>query len=122
MNDSIDVTIPVGTDHGNCADELRLYFQAMLQDLTGNFAKALDLGCDQRKSNAILERVTIERVSVDGNRIVIDYHVELSVFNACNLHTDHYSFRRSVVGSRNGNVWRFGKYQPQPERTSLDEL
>ncbi len=122
MNDSIEVAIPAATDHGNCEDELRVYFQAMLQDLTGNFAKALDLGCDQRKSNAILERVTIDRVSVDDDRIVIDYHVELSAFNACNLQTDNYSFRRSVVGLRDGNVWRFSKYMPLPERTSFDEL
>ena len=122
MNESIEVTIPAATAHSNREDELRLYFQAILQNLSGSFAKALDLGCDHRKSNAMLERVTIDRVSIDGNQIVIGYHVELSAFNACNLQTDNYSFRRFVVGSQDGNVWRFSKYMPPPERSSGDEL
>ncbi len=122
MNDSIDVAIPAATESGNREGQLSLYFQAMLQDLSGSFAEALDPGCDHRKSNAIPDRVTISRVSLDGNRIEIHYHVELSVFNACNLQTDHYSFRRSVMGSRDGNVWRFSKYMPLPERSSADEF
>ena len=122
MNDSIDVAIPAATDLGNRADKLRLYFQAMLHELSGNFATALDAGCDHRKSNAILDRVTIERALVNGNRIVIDYRVELSVFNACNLQTDSYSFHRTVSGVRVENFWRFIKYIPQPERSSADEF
>lgn len=122
MHDFIEVAIPAAADQGNCEDMLRLHFDAMLQDLTGSLSEALDLGCDHRKSNAILERVTIQCVSVDGNRIVIDYQVELSAFNACNLHIDNYSFRRSLVGSQDGNVWRFSKYMPQPERSSFDEF
>ena len=122
MNDSIDVAIPAATDHSDSAEDLRLYFQAMLQDVSGDFSKALDFGCDHRKSNAILERVTIKRVLVDGNRIVIDYYVELSVFKACILQTDSYSFHRTVSGVRVENFWRFIKYIPQPERSSADEL
>jgi hypothetical protein len=122
MNEFIEVAIPTLNSHSNGEDELRRYFQTKLQDQTCSFAEAFDLDCDHRKSNAIFERVSIDRVSVDGNRIVIDYHVELSAFNACNLHTDHYSFRRSVVGSRDGNVWRFSKYMPPPERSSVDEF
>ena len=120
MNDSIEVAI-LTTDQDNCEDALRLYLQAMLQDQTCRFAEAFDLGSDHRKSNAILERVTIDRVSVDGNQVTIEYQVELSAFNACNLLTDHYSFRRFVVGSRDGNVWKFSKYMP-PERSSVDEF
>jgi len=122
MHDSIEVAIPATADHNNLEDELRLYFQAMLQDLTAGFAEALDPGCDHRKSNAILERLIIDRVSIDGHQIAIHYHAELSAFNACNLQTDNYSFRRSVVGSQDGNVWRFNKYMPPPERSSFDEF
>lgn len=122
MNEFIEVAIPALNDDGNREDELRRYFQAILQDQTCGFAEAFDLGCDHRKSNAILERVTIDRVSVDGHQITIEYQVELSAFNACNLLTDHYSFRRSVVGSQNMNAWRFSKYMPPPERSSVDEL
>ena len=122
MNDSIDVAIPATADHNNREDELRLYFQAMVRDQTSNFSKALDLGCDHRESNAILERATIERVSIDGHQITIEYQVELSAFNACNLHTDQYSFRRSLVGSQDGSVWIFSQYMPPPERSSVDEF
>lgn len=122
MHDSIEVAIPAAADHNNREDELRLYFQAMVRDQTSNFSKALDPGCDHRKSNAIFERVTIDRVSIDGHQIAIHYHAELSAFNACSLQTDNYSFRRSVVGSQHGNVWRFSKYMPLPERSSVDEF
>lgn len=122
MQESIEISIPAINDHSNCEDELRRYFQSMLEDQTCRFPEAFDLGCDHRKSNAILERVSIDRVSVDGNRIAIDYHVELSAFNACNLHTDNYSFRRSVAGSLDGKVWRFSKNVPLPERSSVDEF
>lgn len=121
MHDFIDITVPAIGDHSN-GDELRRHFQAMLQDQTCHFAEAFDLGCDHRKSNAILERVTIDHVSVDGQQITIEYQVELSAFNACNLHTDHYSFRRSVVGLKDGHVWRFSKHMPLPERSSVDEF
>ena len=122
MNDSIDVAIPAAKVHSESAEDFRLYFKAMLQDVSGDFSKALDLGCDHRKFNAILERVTIESVSVESDRIVIAYHVELSVFNACNLQTDSYSFHRTVFGLQVGNCWRFSKFTPLPERSSADEF
>jgi hypothetical protein len=122
MGESIDIVIPAIIDHSNREDELRRYFQAMLQDQTCSFADALDLGCDHRKSNAIFEHVSIDRVSADGHQITIEYQVELSAFNACNLHSDHYLFRRSVVGSQDGDVWKFSKNVPLQERSSVDEL
>ncbi len=122
MNDSIHVAIPDAEVHSESAEYLCLYFNAMLQDVSGDFANALDLGCDHRKSNAILGRVTIESVSVDSDRIVVAYHVELSVFNACNLQTDSYSFHRTVSGLQVGNCWRFSKFTPLPERSSADEF
>lgn len=122
MHEFIDIAIPAINEHSNREDELRRYFQAMVQDQTCRFAEAFDLGCDHRKSNAILEHVSIDHVSIDGRQITIEYQVDLSAFNACNLHTDRYSFRRSVVGSPYGNVWRFSKNRPLPERSSVDEF
>ncbi len=122
MQNAIEVVIPAITDHNNREDELRLYFEAIVRDQTSNFSKAFDLGCDHRKSNEILEGITIDRVSISGIQIMIEYHVALSAFNACNLHTDQYSFRRSLVGSQDGNVWRFSQYMPPPERSSADEF
>lgn len=121
MNDFLDVPIPKSAA-GAIAVDLRCYFQNLLPDFEGSFASALDLVGDLRKSHEILEKVTIDRVSVDGASIEICYTVELSVFNACQDQTDLYSFHRTVAGTQVNECWRFSKFVPIPERSSWDEL
>jgi hypothetical protein len=117
----VEIPIPAGMERHE-QESLRSYFQDRAQDTRSGFTQALDLTCDQKNAHAILENITINHVSVTGDSIEIGYHVELSEFQACKLLINDYSFKRTVTGYEFGNVWRFEKYVPVPERSPCDEL
>ena len=82
MTGFAEIPIPAGMERHE-QERLRCYFQERLQDNRSGFTEALDLGCDQKNSHAILEKVTINHVSVVGDAIEIDYPEGLSVLQAC---------------------------------------
>lgn len=121
MKEFLEIPIPTSSAFVT-ADDLRCYFQNLLPDFDGGFASVLDLVGDHRKSHEILEKVTIDRVSINGASIEIRYTVDLSVFNACKDQTDLFSFHRTVTGTQVNECWRFKSFVSIPERSSCDEL
>lgn len=121
MNDFVEISIPKDIEHHNEAF-LRRYLQDELESIGHGFSEVLDLACDQRTSHAVLEGVTINRVSVASDSIEIGYRVELSEFKACKDVIEHHSFDRTVTGQRFGDDWRFKKHVLVPERSTHDEL
>ena len=117
----VEIPIP-GITAYNAGDDLRCYFQNQLQNSPDDFGTVLDLNGDHRRSHEILQKVTIDSVSISGESITVLYTVELSVFNACKDHTDNYRFQRSAAGTQIGDFWRFNRHVPLPERSSFDEL
>ena len=115
------IPIPAGRERHE-QELLRCYLQGQMDANRSGFTEALDLACDQKNSHAILQKVTIKRVSVTGDSIEIHYHVELSEFQACKDVMNDYSFMRTVIGKEFGNVWRFEKYVPTAQRSTCDEL
>ena len=117
------VVIPIPDDIGKQdVESLRRYFQDQILNTGDGFSEALDLACDQRNSIAVLQNVTINRVSIAADSIEIGYQVELTEFQACQDLTSDYSFARSITGKKLGDGWRFRKYVPVPQRSTCDEL
>lgn len=117
------IEIPVPADIKNHdAESLRDYFQHQLENSAGGVSDLLDLTCDHANRGAILERVKITRVAMNGPVIELEYLVELSKFQACKDVLDDYSFSRSITGQKIADVWRFRKFSPAPARSTHDEL
>lgn len=117
----LKIAIPAEIDiHDHLS--LRNYFQNLLQDDQCRFSAALDLACDQEISRAKLDKVTIGHVCVVDKLIHIDYHVELSEFQACQDLMNRYRYTRTIVGTRSGRQLCFDKFVPFPERSTCDEL
>ena len=117
----LKIAIPADTDlHDQLS--LRNYFQNLLDDDECQFSAALDLAGDQKTTHAIVENVTISNIGVVGELIHIDYHVELSEFQACQDLMNRYRYTRTIVGTRSGHHWYFDEFVPLPERSTCDEL
>ena len=121
MDAFIEIPVPEGYENHD-QQSLLGYFQDQLEKIKGGVSEALDLTCDHADRRAVLERVSMSRVSITGDSIELAYLVELSKFEACKGVLDDYTFSRTVRGQRAGGVWRFEKQIPLPERSTHDEL
>ena len=116
-----EIVIPESIDIGD-PQSLLHYFQQQLNDTGSRLSEALDLSCDQKTTHAIVENVTINHVGVVGDLIQMEYHVELSEFQACQDLMTSYRYTRTVVGTGSGSVWRFNPFVALQERSTCDEL
>jgi hypothetical protein len=121
MDGFIEIPVPADIENDD-PESLRDYFQHQLENSAGGVSDVLDLTCDHSNRGAILERVRIMRVAINGPVIELEYLVELSKFQACKDVMDNYRFTRSVTGQKVADVWRFRKFSRVPERSTHDEL